>query len=104
LFLIPLALGILTWMNGIKVVRSGASSQDGVPAGMTFFMGAVMLLAAAGDIRMLVRGGVFVAKRIARYPLQKPTQRKVEATWRRRSLAAHLVFALQASGQLENRS
>ena len=64
-FLIPLALGILTWMNGINVVRSGASSQDGVPVGMTFFMGSVMLLAAAGDVRMLVRGGVFGAKRIA---------------------------------------
>ena len=25
LFLIPLVLGILTWMNGIKIVRSGAS-------------------------------------------------------------------------------
>jgi hypothetical protein len=66
-FLIPLALGILTWMNGINVVRSGASSQDGVPVGMTFFMGSVMLLAAAGDVRMLVRGGVFGAKRIARH-------------------------------------
>jgi hypothetical protein len=65
--LIPLTLGILTWMNGIKVVRSGASSQDGVPVGMTFFMGSVMLLAAAGDIRMLVRGGVLGAKRIARH-------------------------------------
>src|ERR1700751_4388626 len=29
--LIPLALGILTWINGLRVVRSGASSQDGVP-------------------------------------------------------------------------
>ena len=67
LFLIPLALGILTWMNGIKVVRSGADSQDGVPVGMTFFMGSVMLLAAAGDVRMLVRGGLFGAKRIARH-------------------------------------
>jgi hypothetical protein len=67
LFLIPLALGILTWMNGINVVRSGANSQDGVPVGMTFFMGSVMLLAAAGDVRMLVRGGVFGAKRIARH-------------------------------------
>jgi hypothetical protein len=66
-FLIPLALGILTWMNGIHVVRSGESSQDGVPVGMTFFMGSVMLLAAAGDVRMLVRGGVFGAKRIARH-------------------------------------
>jgi hypothetical protein len=67
LLLIPLALGILTWMNAIKVVRSGASSQDGVPVGMSFFMGSVMLLAAAGDARMLVRGGVFGAKRIARH-------------------------------------
>jgi hypothetical protein len=65
--LVPLTLGILTWMNGIKVVRSGADSQDGVPVGMTFFMGSVMLLAAAGDIRMLVRGGVLGAKRIARH-------------------------------------
>jgi hypothetical protein len=65
--LIPLALGILTWMNGIKVLRSGASEQDGVPVGMSFFMGSVMLLAAAGDVRMLVRGGVLGAKRIARH-------------------------------------
>ena len=64
---IPLALGILTWLNGLKVVRSGASSQDGVPVGMTFFMGSVMLLAGVGDVRMLVTGGVHGAKRIARH-------------------------------------
>ena len=65
--LIPLTLGMLTWMNGIQVVRSGASSQDGVPVGMTFFMGSVLLLAAAGDGRMLLRGGLFGTKRIARH-------------------------------------
>ena len=65
--LIPLALGVLTWLNGINVVRSGASSPDGVPVGMAFFMGSVMLLAAAGDVRMLVGGGVCGAKRIARH-------------------------------------
>src|SRR6202050_4286977 len=65
--LIPLTLGILTWMNGLKVVHSGASSQDGVPVGMTFFMGSVMLLAGAGDVRMLVSGGVRGARRIARH-------------------------------------
>ena len=65
--LIPLALGILYWMNGLRVVRSGARSQDGVPVGMILFMGSVCLLSAAGDVRMLVRGGVFGAKRIARH-------------------------------------
>ena len=34
---------------------------------MMFFMGSVCLLAAAGDVRMLVRGGVLGAKRIARH-------------------------------------
>ena len=67
LLLIPLALGVLTWMNGLNVVRSGASSQNGVPVGMMFFMGSVMLLAGAGDIRMLLRGGVFGRRRIARH-------------------------------------
>jgi hypothetical protein len=65
--LIPLAIGLLTWMNGIKTLRSGASSQDGVPVGMHFFMGSICVLAAAGDVRMLVRGGVAGAKRIARH-------------------------------------
>ena len=63
---IPLALGILTWMAGLKVVRSGASSQDGVPVGMFFFLGSVMLLAALGDVRMLLRG-VSGTRRIARH-------------------------------------
>src|SRR5579863_2052008 len=65
--LIPLAIGVLTWVNGVNVVRGGASSQDGVPVGMTFFMGSVCLLAAAGDVRMLVGRGVSGAKRIARH-------------------------------------
>jgi hypothetical protein len=65
--LIPLAIGVLSWMNGLRVVRSGASSQDGVPVGMTFFMGSVCLLAAAGDVRMLLSNGVFGARRIARH-------------------------------------
>ena len=65
--LIPSILGVLTWMNGIGVVRRGASSQAGVPVGMTFFMGSIMLLAAAGDVRMLLRGGVLGAKRITRH-------------------------------------
>ena len=67
LMLIPLTIGILMWMGGIKVVRSGASSSDGVPVGMQFFMGSICLLAATGDIRMLLRGGVAGTMRIARH-------------------------------------
>jgi hypothetical protein len=65
--LLPLAIGILLWVIGLNVVRSGASSQNGVPVGMILFMGSVCLLAAAGDVRMLVRRGVFGAKRIVRH-------------------------------------
>ena len=67
ILVIPLALGIFTWMAGLKVMRSGASSQDGVPVGMFFFLGSVMLLAAMGDVRMLLRGGVAGTGRIARH-------------------------------------
>src|SRR6266403_2646378 len=65
--LIPLANGILLWMTGVKVLRSGHSSLGGVPVGMMFFLGSVCLLAAVGEVRMLVRGGVFGAKRSARH-------------------------------------
>jgi len=34
---------------------------------MIFFVGSVVLLAAAGDVRMLVRGGVFGRQRIVRH-------------------------------------
>jgi hypothetical protein len=65
--LIPLTLGIVTWVNGIGVLRSGATSQNGVPVGMSFFMGSICVLAAVGDVRMLLRGGVFGVKRLARH-------------------------------------
>ena len=65
--LIPLAGGSWSWFVGLEKVFSRMPPKDGVPVGMSFFIGSVMLLAAAGDVRMLVRGGVFGAKRIARH-------------------------------------
>jgi hypothetical protein len=65
--LIPLATGILGWVNGVDALRSPEGTKYGVPAGMHLFMGSVCLLAAAGDIRMLVGGGVAGRKRIARH-------------------------------------
>ena len=67
LLLIPLTLGVLTWMSGLQKMRSPAPPEDGVPAGMNFFMGTVMLLAGAGDLRMLLSRGVAGAKRVVRH-------------------------------------
>jgi hypothetical protein len=65
--LIPLALGLLTWFSGVQKLRSPGPPEDGVPAGMNFFMGSVMLLAAAGDVRMVLLDGVVGSKRVARH-------------------------------------
>jgi len=67
LLLIPLTLGTFTWMSGLQKMRSPVPPEDGVPAGMNFFMGTVMLLAGAGDLRMLLGGGVAGAKRVVRH-------------------------------------
>lgn len=65
-FPIPLALGVDIWVRGIQVLRAG-SYADPFFAGMSFFMGSVMLAAAAGDLRMLLRGGVFGVQRLVRH-------------------------------------
>ena len=50
------------------LVASGIrAKQPGVPIGMYFFLSMIVLLAAAGDVRMLVRGGISGPKRIARH-------------------------------------
>jgi hypothetical protein len=65
--LIPLATGVLGWMDGFEAAHSPTGQKDGAPAFMHFFMGTVCLLAAAGDVRMLLGGGVSGTKRIARH-------------------------------------
>jgi hypothetical protein len=62
-----LAFGVLAVTDGLKVANSPTGSRNGVPAGMILFLGSVALLAATGDVRMLVRGGVFGRQRIARH-------------------------------------
>jgi len=65
--LMALSIGASLLTLGIRVVGGQAEPQAGVPAGMYFFMGAVPLLAAAGDIRMLVRGGISGVQRLMRH-------------------------------------
>jgi hypothetical protein len=65
--LVALAIGATIVSYGIEAVRSPGGSKDGVPAPMYFILGSVALLAAAGDIRMIARGGVFGVQRISRH-------------------------------------
>jgi uncharacterized membrane protein len=64
--LIPLGVGGSTLTLGIQKLNNPAAFHDGVPVGMNFFMGTVVLLAAVGDVRMIVRG-ISGTQRIARH-------------------------------------
>lgn len=62
-----LAIGGSMLTAGALVASGRAGRQAGVPLGMYFFMGTVPLLAAAGDIRMLSRGGISGTPRLVRH-------------------------------------
>jgi uncharacterized membrane protein len=51
----------------VHSVRNPATADPNAPAGMAFFMAAVLLLAASGDIRLLVRGQSSARQRITRH-------------------------------------
>jgi len=52
---------------GLDALNSPTGTMNGVPAGMMFLFGAVALLAALGDIRMMRADGLQGAERIARH-------------------------------------
>lgn len=62
-----LAIGISLWTLGILMVLGQVEPQQGIPRGMCFVMGTIPLLAAAGDIRMLRRGGISGSPRLVRH-------------------------------------
>lgn len=64
---LALVMGLSLWTIGILLVRGQIEPQPGVPIGMSFFMGTIPLLAAAGDIRMLARGGISGKPRVVRH-------------------------------------
>jgi len=65
LFALGIATAGATW--GFQAASSPTGSKHGYPAALFFIFGSIALLFAASDVRMLVRGGVFGAKRIARH-------------------------------------
>ena len=64
---IALAVAAAMASFGIQKLLHVPGTHDGVPAAMNFFLATVVLLAALGDLRMLVRGGISGTRRIARH-------------------------------------
>ena len=65
--LVVLAVGACQLTFGLEAANSQTGLKYGYPPGPYFFMGSVAVLAATGDIRMLVRRGISGTPRIARH-------------------------------------
>jgi len=65
--LVASALVAVTMTCGLEAAMSQTGLRYGDPAGEYFFLGFVALLAATGDVRMLVRGGISGTQRLARH-------------------------------------
>jgi len=66
-FLAAVAIGATILTFGFAAAGSPGGAKDGVPAVMYFVLSSVALLSAAGDLRVLLRGGVFGRQRIVRH-------------------------------------
>jgi hypothetical protein len=65
--LVVLAVGVIEVTCGLEAAKSPTGMKYGYPPGPYLIMGTVALLAAGGDIRMLVRHGISGTHRIARH-------------------------------------
>lgn len=64
---VALGLASLEIMGGVKALNSPRGVLDGVPFFMHFFIATVMLLAAAGDVRLMRSGPLHGGRRLARH-------------------------------------
>jgi uncharacterized membrane protein len=65
--MVPLAVAAVLAIYGVEAANSQTGAIDGYPAAVYFIFGSVALISAMGDVRMLLRGGVFGAHRITRH-------------------------------------
>jgi hypothetical protein len=65
--LFALAIGTVTVTSGLEAANSPTGLKYGYPVGVYVFLSSVAILAAAGDIRMFVLGGVSGTHRVARH-------------------------------------
>ena len=66
-FLVVMFASFAFMIFGIEAFNSESGRKDGFLAVAYFVFGSVAVLAAAGDLRMIVRGGVHGVKRLARH-------------------------------------
>jgi uncharacterized membrane protein len=62
-----LVVGAAMLDRGFMALDRPGNQIEGVPAGMMFFLGTVVLLAAIGDARMIWAGGIQGTRRLARH-------------------------------------
>lgn len=67
LMVFAFALAAAEYARGFTALGRPGNQIEGVPAGMMFFMATIVLLAAAGDARMIRAGGVRGTRRVARH-------------------------------------
>jgi hypothetical protein len=65
--LVALAAAVAIATFGVEALKSADGTKAGVPAGMYFFLATIAALAMVGDARVLLRGGIFGTRRIARH-------------------------------------
>ena len=67
LMIFAFAIAVLFLVQGVVVWQKPHHMFAGVPAGMILFLGTVCLLAAIGDLRMILEGGLRGTRRLARH-------------------------------------
>ena len=67
LMVLAFAFAVAGFASGVAAFGRPGHQIEGVPAGMSFFLATVLLLAAIGDARMLRDGGIQGTRRLARH-------------------------------------
>ncbi len=67
LMVLAFTFAAATYLSAFTALGRPGNQLNGVPAGMLFFLGTVVLLAAIGDVRMFRAGGIYGTRRLARH-------------------------------------
>ena len=65
--MLAFTFSVFTYRDALTALARPRHSLNGVPAGMLFFLGTVMLLASVGDFRMIRAGCIEGTRRVARH-------------------------------------